>query len=92
MELPMKVSVVYAEKSGQHWIPVQVNSGCSVGHVIEASGILERYPAIDLESQKVGIFGKFAKLDALVSEGDRVEIYSPIIADPKTVARRPTEE
>ncbi|CAG0963169.1 partial hypothetical protein, partial [Anaerolineae bacterium] len=52
------------------------------------SGILKRFPEIDLGQQKVGIFGKLVKLDLPVKEGDRIEIYRPIIADPKTVRRR----
>jgi hypothetical protein len=87
----MNVSVVYAEQHRQHWIPVKLAEGGTVAQAIEQSGILERYPVIDLATQKVGIFGKFAKLDTAVNEGDRVEIYRPIIADPKTVSRRPLE-
>lgn len=85
----MKISVVYAENGRQNWIPVTLPEGSSVEEAISASGILSRYPAIDLSQQKVGIFGKFTKLDTLLNEGDRVEIYRPIIADPKTVSRRP---
>tara|TARA_R110002167_G_scaffold6594_3_gene30878 strand:+ start:4201 stop:4467 length:267 start_codon:yes stop_codon:yes gene_type:complete len=88
----MKVSVVYAETERQSWIPVKLAAGETVADAIHKSGILERFPAIDLCTQKVGIFGKLAKLEASLSEGDRVEIYMPIIADPKTVSRRPLEE
>lgn len=88
----MQVSVVYAETERQHWLPVQVHEGCSVEEAIRRSGILERYPQIDLASQKVGVFGKFTQLDAPLSNGDRVEIYRPIVADPKTVKRRPAAE
>ena len=45
-------------------------------------------PEIDLENQKVGIFGKITKLDAIVADGNRVEVYRPITADPETVERR----
>lgn len=88
----MQISVVYAETDRQHWLPVQVHEGCTLGEAIKRSGILERYPQIDLAQQKVGVFGKLAKLDAALKNGDRVEIYRPIIADPKTVKRRPVEE
>ena len=50
--------------------------------------ILKQFPEIDLEKQKVGIFSKLSKLDAVLSEGDRVEIYRPITCDPKTVQRK----
>ncbi|RRJ82914.1 RnfH family protein [Aestuariirhabdus litorea] len=87
----MKISVAYAETWRQHWIRLELAEGATLTDAIEASAILERYPGIDLEQQRVGIFGKLAKLDTPLSEGDRVEIYRPIIADPKTVARRPQE-
>ena len=52
--------------------------------------IADNFPEIDLSQQKVGIFGKLAKLDAEVKDGDRVEIYRQITADPKQVKRRKT--
>ena len=52
------------------------------------SGLLRQFPEINLDRQKVGIFGKLVKLNAPVKEGDRIEIYRPITADPKTVRRR----
>ena len=62
--------------------------GCSVRDAIERSGLLEEFPEIDLEAQAVGIFGRLTTLDARLSNGDRVEIYRPITADPETVERR----
>jgi putative ubiquitin-RnfH superfamily antitoxin RatB of RatAB toxin-antitoxin module len=59
-----------------------------VNDAIQSSGILKRFPAIDLEKQKTGIFGKFVKLDAVLQDGDRVEIYRPLTVDPKTVPKR----
>lgn len=88
----MKVSVAYAEASKQLWLRLDVEEGCSVEQAINESGILTRCPEIDLETQKVGIFGKAAKLDAALQEGDRIEIYRPITADPETVPRRDMED
>jgi putative ubiquitin-RnfH superfamily antitoxin RatB of RatAB toxin-antitoxin module len=59
---------------------------------IEASGILQRFPEIDLKTNKIGIFGKAAKLDAVLTEGDRVEIYRPLIADPKEARKKRAAE
>ncbi len=59
---------------------------------IHHSGILKRFPELDLAVHKVGIFGKLVKLDSPVREGDRIEIYRPIIADPKTVRRRAMDD
>ncbi|BBL72028.1 RnfH family protein [Methylogaea oryzae] len=87
----MNVGICYADSDRQLWLRLEVPDGSSVEQAIRQSGILERFPEIDLESQKVGVFGKFAKLDAALNDGDRVEIYRPIVADPKTVRRRRVE-
>ena len=70
---------------------LEVPDGSTVQQVIEYSGLLTRFPQIDLDTQRVGIFGKLAKLTAKVAEGDRIEIYRPITADPETVERRDSE-
>lgn len=84
----MNVGVCYAEADRQLWVKLEVPEGSNVQQAIELSGVLNQYPHIDLSSQKVGIFGKLAKLDAPVKEGDRVEIYRKITADPQQVQRR----
>jgi putative ubiquitin-RnfH superfamily antitoxin RatB of RatAB toxin-antitoxin module len=84
----MNIGVCYAEAERQLWMRIEVPEGVSVGDAIERSGVLKRFPEIDLGKQKVGIFGKLVKLDSKVQEGDRIEIYRPITADPKTVKRR----
>lgn len=84
----MNVGVCYAEAYRQLWLRLEVPEGSTVQQAIELSGVLQRYPNIDLENQKVGVFGKFAKLDAPIKEGDRVEIYRKITADPQQVQRR----
>ena len=67
---------------------LEVPDGSTVKEAIEFSGILKQFPDVDLDNQAVGIFGKITKLDATVSDGDRVEIYRAITADPETVERR----
>ncbi len=84
----MNVGICYAEADRQVWLRLETPEGSTVEQAIRHSGILKRFPEIDLRAQKVGIFGKLVKLDAQVKEGDRIEIYRPIIADPKTVRRR----
>ncbi|MGZ8218361.1 RnfH family protein [Methylomagnum sp.] len=84
----MNIGVCYAEADRQLWMRMEIPDGSSVKEAIQHSGILKRFPEIDLDTQKVGIFGKLVKLDAPIKEGDRIEIYRPIIADPKTVRRR----
>ncbi|WP_448190859.1 RnfH family protein [Azospirillum sp. sgz301742] len=84
----MKVSVVYAKPKRQSLLTLDVPEGSCVRDVIERSGILQQFPEIDIEAQRVGVYGKFAALDAPVEEGARVEIYRPITVDPSTVRRR----
>jgi len=84
----MHIGVAYADKFKRTWLTFDVPDDCTVRDAIERSGLLGQYPDIDLDSQRVGIFGKFTKLEARVKDGDRVEIYRPITADPETVERR----
>jgi uncharacterized protein len=84
----MNVGVCYAEAERQLWLRLEVPDDSTVQQAIELSGVLKQYPHIDLTVQKVGIFGKMAKLDTPVKEGDRVEIYRKITADPQQVQRR----
>lgn len=84
----MKVSVAYGNNRKKVWLKLDVPESATVQEVIDTSGILEQFPDIDLEQQKVGIFGKVTKLDAQVEEGNRIEIYRPITADPDSVERR----
>jgi hypothetical protein len=86
----MNVGVAYADKFKRVWLKLEVPDDSTVRDAIEHSGILEQFPEIDLETQKVGIFGKLTKLTARVSEGERVEIYREITADPELVERRDT--
>lgn len=75
------VDVVYATSARQVWLTVQVEDGTTVREAIERSGILDRCPEIDLETQKVGIFSKLTKLDSPVEDGARIEIYRPVPED-----------
>ena len=84
----MNIGVCYAEAERQMWLRIEVPDESTVEQAIEFSGVLTHYPHIDLTVQKVGIFGKLTKLDARVKEGDRVEIYRKITADPQQVQRR----
>jgi len=84
----MNVGVCYAEADRQVWLRLETPDGSTVEQAIRHSGILRQFPEIDLDRLKVGIFGKVVKLEAPVKDGDRIEIYRPITADPKTVRRR----
>lgn len=84
----MNVGVCYATPAKQVWLKIEVPDGSTVRDAIAQSGLLTQFPSIDLEVQKVGVFGRVTKLDALLKDGERVEIYRPITADPETVERR----
>ena len=84
----MNIGVCYAEAERQLWMRLEVPDDSTIQEAIELSGVLKQYPQIDLTTQKVGVYGKLAKLDAPIREGDRIEIYRKITADPQQVQRR----
>ena len=88
----MRVEVAYAKVDEQVIIPLDVDVGTTLEQAIHLSGILEQYPEIDLAKNKTGIFGKIAKADTELREKDRVEIYRPLIADPKESRRKRAEK
>ena len=82
------VEVAYARPDQQLILRVQVPCGATVEQAIGISKIIERFPEIDLDVNKVGIFGKPVRLDAKVGPDDRVEIYRPLIADAREIRRQ----
>ena len=89
---PIRVEVAYARPEVQVIVPLEVAPGTTVEGAVAASRIVERFPEIDLKSNKVGIFGRATKLAAELRDGDRVEIYRPLIADPKAVRKQRAAE
>jgi len=88
----MLIEVAYALENKQTLLALEVNEGMTLQQAIEVSGILKTYPQIDLSTDKTGIFGKIAKLDTVLREKDRIEIYRPLIADPKQVRKKRAAE
>ena len=86
------VEVTYATPQKQLVIPVNVDEGITVKAAIELSGIKKEFPEINLDTDPVGIFGKHTTLDHVLREKDRVEIYRPLIADPKEIRRQRAEQ
>ena len=84
----MNVGVCYAEVERQLWLRLEVPDDSTLEDAIHLSGVLTLYPDINLAKQKVGIFGKITALTTQIKDGDRVEIYRPITADPQQVQRR----
>ncbi len=88
----INVELVYALPQEQALLKFKVPKGTRVADAVQLSGILAKFPEIDLGKNKLGIFGKLAKPDAELRELDRIEIYRPLIADPKEVRRKRAEE
>lgn len=92
MSATMQVEVCYALRERQELISLRLPEGSTVEQAIESSGIRNKYPEIDLANNKIGVFGKLTKLDAVLHDRDRVEIYRPLLADPKEVRRKRADE
>ena len=88
----IQVEVVYALPYKQVVLGLKVAPDCDVQQVVTQSGILQQFPEIDLAVNMVGIFGRQVKLDSTLRAGDRVEIYRPLLADPKDIRRRRAEQ
>jgi len=88
----ISVEVVYPLAQKQEIFTVKLPEGATVRQAIEISGVLQKYPEIDLAKNKLGIFAKLAKPETLIRHRDRIEIYRPLIADPKEVRKQRAAE
>ncbi len=88
----LHIEVVYALPDRQEVARLQLQEGATVQQAVEASGLLSKFPEIDLAKSKLGIYAKLTKLDAVLRDRDRVEIYRPLIADPKEVRKQRAAE
>jgi putative ubiquitin-RnfH superfamily antitoxin RatB of RatAB toxin-antitoxin module len=92
MSARLSVEVCYALAGEQTLIALELPAGATLQQAIDASGILQRFPSIDLNTQKVGVFGKLKPLDTVLADHDRVEIYRPLLVDPKVSRQRRVEK
>ena len=92
MSEKISVEVVYALSQKQEALSLKVKPGTLLSEAVEQSGVLQDFPEIDLATAKVGIFSKQAKLDTVLRDKDRIEIYRPLIADPKEVRKKRAAE
>lgn len=88
----IKIEVVFALPDKQTLLELSVAGGSNVKEAIIESGMMARYPEIDLDVNAVGIWNRTCKLTDSLRDGDRIEIYRPLIADPKDVRRRRAEK
>ena len=84
----INIELVYALPHKQELLELEIDDSFSVEQAISQSGLLSQFPEIDLTVNKVGIFGKACKLTDSLREGDRIEIYRPLIADPKEARKK----
>jgi putative ubiquitin-RnfH superfamily antitoxin RatB of RatAB toxin-antitoxin module len=82
-EALITIEVIYALPNEQELITLRLSADCSVEEAIYQSKVLSRYPEIDLNINKIGIFGKTCQLTDSLYHNDRIEIYRPLVADPK---------
>lgn len=87
-EAEIAVEVVYAQPDMQRLYTLRVAANATVRDAIEQSNVLQEFAGIDLNHNKIGIFGKVVKLDQILRHGDRVEIYRPLLADPKLARKQ----
>ena len=89
----IRVELVYAWPQRQEFVEVRLPEGATARQAIDASSLLEKYPDIELDRRnKLGIYAKLVKADSEVRDRDRVEIYRPLIADPKAVRKKRADE
>jgi len=86
------IEVAYALPQKQIIIPIKIKAGVTAQEAIKASDIIKKFPEIDLNINQIGIFGKLTQLDHVIRERDRIEIYRPLIADPKEIRRQRAAE
>jgi putative ubiquitin-RnfH superfamily antitoxin RatB of RatAB toxin-antitoxin module len=92
MTAKINIEIVYGLPHQQSLLALMVDDGITIEAAIEASGILSMHDEIDLEQNKVGVWNKSKKLTQTLREGDRIEIYRPLIADPKAVRKQRAEK
>jgi uncharacterized protein len=88
----LNIEVIYANAGDAHIIPMKIEADVTIRQVIEQSNILQKCPDIDLKLNKVGIFSKICELDTRLADGDRIEIYRPLIVEPMEARHRRAEK
>ena len=91
-EQSIEIEVIYALSDNQIIRQLSLPIGTTARQAVELSGIIGIFPEIDLSKNKLGIFGKLVGADAVLRNRDRVEIYRPLIVDPKERRRRRAKE
>ena len=88
----INIEIAYALPERYYLKSFQFDEGITVQTAITQSGILSKFPELDLSTNKIGIFSRPIKLTDVLKEGDRIEIYRPLLADPKEIRRKRAAE
>ncbi|NDY94554.1 RnfH family protein [Wenzhouxiangella limi] len=91
MEKQLHVEVAAALPDRQVVVPLVLSEGATVQHAIDAAGLDSRLPEFEFDNRRIGIFGRVCRPDRLLRDGDRVELYRPLKADPKEIRRQLAE-
>jgi len=83
----IEVEIAYAAPVVQVLKRIKIPRGTTLENAVRLSGIIDQFPEIDLGKNRVGIFSKFAKCETILETNDRVEIYRPLVIDPKEARR-----
>lgn len=92
MHESISIEIIYAHRHKAEIVNLKLPAGATLKHALEASGLTQKHPEIDIENGRFGVFGKLSKGDTVLRERDRIEIYRPLIADPKEVRRKRADE
>lgn len=87
-ERSVRIELVYALPAAQEALELELPEGATIRRALELSGLLDRHPDIGRDALAVGVYGRTASADTMLKDGDRVEIYRPLVADPKQARRR----
>ena len=88
----INIGIVYALPHEQELLELQAPQQTTAGEAVRLSGIMEKHPEIDLGKSRLGIYGKLTGADAVLRDNDRIEIYRPLLVDPKEVRRKRAAE
>ena len=87
-ERSVRIELVYALPAAQEVLELELPEGVTIRRALELSGLLDRHPDIGTDALAVGVYGRTASANTILKDGDRVEIYRPLVADPKQARRR----
>lgn len=84
----VRIEVVYALPHTEDAVDLELELGATAADAVSAAGLLQRHPEIDLARNRIGVYGRLVEPRTVLSDGDRVEVYRPLVVSPKEARRR----